>query len=88
MQQSHWWHNNEPVEESNRFLEYWWARQASTELLWLALWSGNERRIMILTDKEMANRLLKRFQGCPFPHQIEIIHYNPSIKEFETMGIL
>ena len=62
--------------------------RASTELLWLALWEGNENRVMILTNKEMADKLFKRWQGCPFPHQIEIIHYDDSKRLFEVVGVL
>ncbi|MFC1908836.1 hypothetical protein ACFLXD_03095 [Chloroflexota bacterium] len=62
--------------------------RVSTELLWLNLWEGNEHRIIILTDREMADRLLKRWRGCAFPHQVEIIHYDLSVKYFETVGKL
>lgn len=62
--------------------------RASTELLWLTLWEGNENRVMILTDREMADKLFKRWQGCPFPHQIEIIHYDESKRLFERVGML
>ena len=60
----------------------------SAELLWLTLWSGNERRVMILTDKEMASKMHRRWGGCPFPHRIEIIHCDLSRKRFETIGLL
>ena len=57
--------------------------RASTELLWLTLWEGNENRVMILTNKEMADRLFERWQGCLFPHQIKIIHYDESKRLFD-----
>ena len=62
--------------------------RCSTELLWLTLWEGTEHRVIILTDIEMADKLLKRWRGCAFPHKIEIIHYNSSEQYFETVGIL
>ena len=62
--------------------------RASTELLWLTLWAGDERRVMILSDNKMADNLFRRWQGCPFTHQIEIIHYNLTQKRFETVGVL
>jgi hypothetical protein len=62
--------------------------RASTELLWLSLWEGNEHRVMILTDKEMADKLFKRWHGCPFLHRIEIIYCNLVDKRFEKVGIL
>ncbi|MDD5127752.1 MAG: hypothetical protein PHR43_06655 [Dehalococcoidales bacterium] len=76
----------------------WWNKTGSNntggqdrvaaELLWLTMWDGNERRVMILTDKIMASRLFERWKGCHFPHTIEIIHYNPCSKEFDTIGLL
>ncbi len=62
--------------------------RASTELLWLTLWEGDENRVMILTDSEMADKLFKRWQGCSFPHQIKIIRYDRVRKLFETVGVL
>jgi len=62
--------------------------RASTELLWLTLWVGDERRVMILTDEEMANKLWKRWRGCPFRYRIEIIHCNLSQERFEIVGVV
>jgi len=62
--------------------------RASTELLWLTLWSGEAHRVMILTDQEMASKLLKRWQGCPFPHRIEIIHCDLNVEKLYTIGVL
>lgn len=60
----------------------------AAELLWLTLWQGQERRVMILSNREMAERLLKRWKGCSFPNSIEIIHCDLSRKAFEAVGIL
>lgn len=62
--------------------------RASTELLWLSLWAGDECRVMILTDREMADRLFKRWQGRPFPHQIEIFHCDLREKRLKKIGVL
>ena len=62
--------------------------RASTELLWLTLWNGNERRVMLLTDREMADKLYKRWKGCPFPKRIEIIYCNLSQRKFDMVGTL
>jgi len=62
--------------------------RASTELLWLTLWNGNERRVMILTNREMADKLYKRWKGCPFPKRSEIIHCNLPQREFDIVGML
>ncbi len=62
--------------------------RASTELLWLTLWEGKEHRVMVLTDNEMANKLCRRWRGCSFPNQIEIVYCNLLKNSFETIGKL
>lgn len=62
--------------------------RASTELLWLTLWIGSERRVMMFTDREMADKLYKRWKGCPFPKRIEIIHCDLSQRKFDVAGTL
>ena len=62
--------------------------RVATELLWLSLWPGQERRVVILTKKDMAQRLLKRWGGCSFPHRIEVLHYDALLNEFQPMGVL
>lgn len=62
--------------------------RVSTELLWLTLWKGQERRVMILSSKDMAGRLLRRWQACSFPYPIEIIYFDLTNKAFETIGTL
>lgn len=62
--------------------------RAAAELLWLSLWGGEERRILIVTDPEMARRLLERFGGCPFPKPIEILQYNNHKKQLVEVGRL
>ena len=62
--------------------------RAATELLWLSLWKGPEKRVHILTDKEMANRLFNRFSGASFPYEIEIQHFNAKSKYFRVVGTL
>lgn len=60
----------------------------STELLWLTLWEGKEARVVIVTDVEMAQKLIKRFQGCSFPYQIEIVHFDAASDVFTSVGFL
>ena len=62
--------------------------RAATELLWLSLWPGGEKRVHVLTDKEMAHRLFKRFSGARFPHRIEIQHFDIKAKKFNVVGTL
>lgn len=62
--------------------------RAATELLWLDLWPGNERRIHILTDQEMAIRLFKKFSGAKFQRSIEIHYFEINKKIFTHVGTL
>jgi hypothetical protein len=62
--------------------------RAAAELLWLSLWQGNEKRVHVLTDKEMACRLFKRFSGACFPHRIEVPHFEINTKTFSLVGAL
>ncbi len=62
--------------------------RVSSELLWLSLWGGLERRVMVLTDIEMARRLHERFKGCPFPKHIEVVHCDPRKGQLNAVGRL
>jgi len=62
--------------------------RAATELLWLALWQGNEKRVHVLTNKEMAFRLFNKFSETSFPQIIEIQHFNQNTKTFCSVGTL
>lgn len=62
--------------------------RVSTELLWLTLCPGDERRVMVLTDEDMAERLFERWQGCAFPHRIQIIFCNLSENRLQRVGVL
>jgi hypothetical protein len=48
--------------------------RASAELLWLSLWEGRERRVLVATDLELAQRLVARYAGCYLPAQVEVHH--------------
>jgi hypothetical protein len=62
--------------------------RASAELLWLSLWQGQERRVHILTDKEMASRIFRKYQGAVFPNRIEIYHFDAQSVAFHLIGTL
>ncbi len=62
--------------------------RVAAELLWLTLWPGPERRVMILSSRDMTDRLLKRWQGCSFLQPIEIFHYDLSTKNLQRQGTL
>ena len=62
--------------------------RAAAELFWLSLWSGEEKRMHILTDNEMAIRLYKRFRGVPLTAKIEIIHFDLNQSLFTSIGTL
>lgn len=48
--------------------------RAAAELLWLCLWEGRERRVLLATDLELAQRLVARYAGCYLPAQVEVHH--------------
>jgi hypothetical protein len=62
--------------------------RVSTELLWLSLWEGKEKRVVVLTDREMAERIISRFSGCAFPNKIEIILYDHNSQDFIFIGFI
>ena len=62
--------------------------RVTAELLWLSLWPGPEARTIVLTDSEMAERIYGRFEGCPFPRPIEILHFDLERQEFASIGTL
>lgn len=64
--------------------------RACSELLWLTLWPGKERRIHVLTDRDLAQKLVDRFRGANFPSTITIYQYRPQadlLVEIGTVGV-
>ena len=62
--------------------------RAATELLWLTLWLGDEKRVHVLTDRKMAHSLFRRFSGACFPERIEIQYFDIEAKKFTVVGTL
>jgi hypothetical protein len=62
--------------------------RAAAELLWLTLWSGDEKRVHILTDRELAEGVLMRFSGAGFRKSIEIQHFEMTSNSFNVVGAL
>ena len=62
--------------------------RVSTELLWLILWRGNEKRVLILTDLEMSEKIHKKFLGTPFAKKVYIFHFDLENKSFKKTGEL
>lgn len=60
--------------------------RACAELLWLSIWPGEELRIHVFTDKPLAEWLVKRFSGAPFPRTIDIYHYKPASDAVTHVG--
>jgi hypothetical protein len=60
--------------------------RAAAELLWLSLWNGKEQRVLILTNKEMAKKTYKKFQGTPLRKKEIIMHFNLTTKVFDPIG--
>lgn len=62
--------------------------RVSTELLWLILWSGNEKRVLILKDLEMSEKIHKKFRGIPFAKKAHIFHFDLESNAFKEIGEL
>jgi hypothetical protein len=62
--------------------------RACSELLWLTLWPGKERRIHVLTERDLAQKLVDRFRGARFPSAITIYHYIRETDQLEKIGSL
>lgn len=62
--------------------------RVSTELLWLTLWPGNEKRVLILTDLEMSEKIHKKFLGTPFAKKVYIFHFDLNKRSFKFKGEL
>ena len=60
--------------------------RVSTELLWLILWPGNEKRVLILTNLEMSKKIHKKFLGTPFAKKVYIFHFDLENKSFKKIG--
>jgi len=62
--------------------------RAAAELLWLSLWQGHEKRVHVLTSKDLAEWLFNRFNGATFPFKITILHFDTETKELGEIGTL
>ena len=62
--------------------------RVSTELLWLSLWRGNEKRVLILKDLEMSKKIHKKFLGTPFAKKVYIFHFDSKNRSFKKIGEL
>jgi hypothetical protein len=61
---------------------------ATAELLWLDLVRTVKRKVLILTDMQMAKGLLKRFQRAGFRKPVEIWLFDPQSGEISRKGNL
>jgi hypothetical protein len=50
--------------------------RAASEILWLSLGQGSEKRVHVFTDWDMSQWIIKRYQGPPFPFDKAIYHYD------------
>ncbi len=60
--------------------------RATAELLWLTLWEGPERRVLVVTDLDMAQGLITRFHGCYVPAQVDVLHFDSAARSFYLAG--
>ena len=62
--------------------------RVSTELLWLILWPGKEKRVLILTDHDMSKKIHEKFRGTPFAKKVHVFHFDLENKSFKKTGEL
>ena len=60
--------------------------RATAELLWLTLWEGPERRVLVVTDLDMAQGLITRFHGCYVPAHVDVLHFDSVAHSFYLAG--
>lgn len=80
---SPWWNKTEKHTSNSGGQD-----RASTELLWLTMWNGNEHRVLICTEKDMAENLLRRWKGCRFPERIDICYCDLPKQKLDLLGTL
>lgn len=62
--------------------------RVASELLWLSLWTGKEKRLHILTDHEMAQNTFNRYKYGNFSVNIDIYHCDYKKRIFTKIGTL
>jgi hypothetical protein len=62
--------------------------RAASEILWLSLGQGSEKRVHVFTDWDMSQWIIKRYQGLPFPFDIAIYHYDQERDQLKEVGHL
>ena len=62
--------------------------RALAELLWLSLWAGTEHRIHVLTNRRLAEWLVRRFTGLAFAREVTVYHYNHRTGRLSSVGTL
>jgi hypothetical protein len=80
--------SNSPLQTSGGNRNTGGCDRACSELLWLSLWSGEESRIHVLTDKLLAEWLVGRYRGVAFPNEIVVYHFDRSSKKLTRVGAL
>lgn len=62
--------------------------RATTEIFWLSHWKGAERRIHILTDEDMADKLYGRLRAIPMLSSVDVLRFNLQNDSFTVIGSL
>jgi len=62
--------------------------RAASELLWLTLWPGEEKRLHVMTDKSLADWLYQKYKGADFRYPISIYHYDQISQILTEIGVL
>lgn len=62
--------------------------RAAAELLWLTLWPGDETRVFVVTDRRMADWLVRRFDYAPLAHSVNVFHHDSLRGDLHFIGSL
>jgi hypothetical protein len=62
--------------------------RAASELLWLTLWPGEEKRLHVLTDRSLADWLYHTYKGADFHYLISVYHYDQFSQLLTEIGVL
>ncbi|TGK12924.1 hypothetical protein [Leptospira stimsonii] len=62
--------------------------RVSSEIFWLSLWEGDERRVLILTDLAMQKYIQEKYEGWKFPHKIEVYYFDEESLELNNRPVI
>ncbi|MDD2366981.1 MAG: hypothetical protein PHN84_12535 [Desulfuromonadaceae bacterium] len=60
--------------------------RVKAEILYLSMFNGNENRVIILTDRKMADEIHIRFKHADFKHKITVLCFELNNNKFTEIG--